>query len=295
MDNWEGGMRVHGLREDPQPLQAIRATIEYWVNPWTDPLLVETATNRAFDTLTAEEATQWGDPRAIVRGSMVNVDRAVNPTANPHFWKEVRQLSFDFAGADWPKVRGFYRLHGPLGDSQDSGLESWAWAAAAANWFRGLTVLLEAVQSGRTDQIREFAGIVPTWSDSPWDLHPPHGLVLPSPQFEASASHQEIHEAAWKTVIEATTAELGNVGFAPISADLSNPKRPAIAWGFSPDGAFQAALIQWYFEKLAHVDLSICEASDCDNIIPPNRSKWCSDACRWRVTKRVQRRQKQGS
>lgn len=277
--------------------EAIRAVIDYAVNPWTEPCLVEKPDPHGVDGLDTREAHEWRDARAIVRGSVADIGYALRPTDNSaQFWQELRRLSFAFSDNDWLAVRGFYRLYGPLGDVHETGVESWAWAAAATEWFRGLTVLVDAIENGRLGQLVDFKGVCPNWRGDPWNLHPPHGLILALPTLNDDVTDEERYLTAWVTVIEAVTAELGNIPLAPIYADLRHVKTPTVAWGFSPAGAFQAGFLQWYFKKLAHIDLPVCNASDCTNLVPPGRAKWCSDRCRERVKKqrRAERRGRVG-
>jgi hypothetical protein len=68
--------------------------------------------------------------------------------------------------------------------------------------------------------------------------------------------------------------------------DFSNNRFPKVTWAFEAKGAVEAAFLQWFFTEFSQIQPNMCAADDCSNLVPADRSRWCSERCRERMKKR---------
>lgn len=120
----------------------------------------------------------------------------------------------------------------------------------------------------------------------PWDA------IGGRPPIEAPVPYRlgiprDLYGALWQEVAACITVELQKIRLVPVSSERGN-----ISFAFFPQGAFHAGFLQWYFEELAGVDLQVCAADGCTNLVPPERSTYCSDRCMWRMQKQRHRSRK---
>ncbi|TEB14617.1 hypothetical protein Psfp_02758 [Pelotomaculum sp. FP] len=250
---------------------------------------------------------------------------------NPRFWREVRQLYFDFENQKWESINNFYQQYGRIGKTPDDRQFGGEWeiikdVQAWLNWFRVLTVMTEHAKTERLAPLWEMFGppreskdlqiiyfvnmakvTFPIFPDDP-----PQQLIQPineqptirySPKFDPRRSRMlwvtpqndvELLEATWQAVIDAVTDGLRPIKLVPNNTHTLSTKTPLITWGFLVDGALQAAFMQWFFQEIAHMNVTTCEADDCKNIVLPPRERFCSERCRQREKKRRQRQNKKG-
>lgn len=257
----------------------------------------------------------YGDERVI---SLVIGDRLSNVGTKRGTvgWQEVRQLAFAFDEEDWPTVQAFYAEHGPLGDPEClnmfSGIrERVGWAAAATEWFRTLTVLVEALQNDRTSQLWEQFGepreLTISHSDEPIYLAGPHPFG-DKPSFDycirwvpvrgekgrcfTPQNEAELYYATWQAVIQAVEHELARIHLTPIRRDYDDARHPQLHWGFAVEGALQEAFLDWFFRVFAPLKVRTCAASDCSNPVLAPRRTYCSPECRNRQKQRDHRERK---
>ena len=247
---------------------------------------------------------------------------------HPRFWEELRQLAFAFDDDDEERVRGFYQTYGELGrnpvasnpiTSQHD--ESWAWAKDVVSWFRMLVSLTEAVKEHKVGFLREY-GHEHTFTDRlraaalrgphfnyfepsykqwwrrgtpdyhiffPYDTIP--GGVLRD-VYVPPQDDEKLLSGTWKAITFAATEYLNMITLTPVVQDFSDTRSPRVAWGFQVAGAMDAAFLQWFFREFWKVEFDVCAASDCANLVPEGRRKWCSETCREREKKREDRRPK---
>lgn len=251
-------------------------------------------------------------------------DLPKNPTLNnPHFWKKVRQLYFDFEDKNWQAIRNFYFGYGKILSARfhKRDKEYISDIIGRLNWFRALTVMVEWAKSGKLAPLREMFGepreskhlqiiyfvnmkkvTFPILPDDPpqQEIQPISGLptIRYLPKFDPRRSKMvwvtpqndtELLAATWEAVTEAMTDMLQSILLFPDNKEHNTPRHPLITWGFLADGALQAAFLQWFFQEIAYINVTNCAADGCNNIVLPPRERFCSEKCRQREKKRRQR------
>ncbi|KAF1084856.1 hypothetical protein SPSYN_02026 [Sporotomaculum syntrophicum] len=250
---------------------------------------------------------------------------------NPRFWLEVRQLYFDFQDKKWERIESFYKKYGAIrrraGSQSKFHGESINDVLAWLNWFRVLTIMTEYAKNEKLAPLWEMFGpprdseingknqviyfvnmekvnfeILP--NDPPQQLiQPIHNQptirYIPTPhmsrnklEYHTPQNDDQLLAATWQAIIEAVTDGLRPIALVPTTDRSPSKKAPLILWGFQADGALQAAFLQWFFQEIAHMNITTCESNDCNNIVLPPREKFCSDRCRQREKKRRQRENK---
>ncbi len=131
---------------------------------------------------------------------------------------------------------------------------------------------------------------IPTWMHDGIRTVSPYTIDFP---VEPDGSDTPGHAEAWGAVTRAVTYELNSIALTPIVQDFSQSQQPDVLWGFKPNGALQAAFLQWYFKEFAHITMPICGVAECENLVPPNRRTYCSRTCQLREKKRRQRARQQ--
>jgi hypothetical protein len=108
---------------------------------------------------------------------------------------------------------------------------------------------------------------------------------------EASSEDVRVksYVGAWKEITRTVTRQLNSIELTPITQDFSRSDQPTVLWGFKPNGALQAAFLQWYFQEFAYVKMPICAADGCTGLVPPNRRSYCSPQCQWKMKQRRHR------
>ncbi|AOQ23855.1 hypothetical protein MTAT_04880 [Moorella thermoacetica] len=245
------------------------------------------------------------------------------PLENPHFWKEVRQLYFAFEQKDWQKIRLFYQTNGPLGlenprapdgtilDNHPPNRERISTCKRFLNWFRILTLMVKWAKTRNTAPLWDLFGpprkskdiltlsilFAEEWPwpaiwytpslDINWDTPINRDeLAWISPQ-----NDEQLIRAAWMAVVGAVTEMLR---FTPLLPMTVSEDPFVITWGFQCNGAFFAAFLQWFFQEIAYINVSTCQADGCNNLVIPPRDKYCSDRCKERMKKRRYRQRKKG-
>lgn len=212
----------------------------------------------------------------LVERKPLGMRELFNPAAmNPRFWREVRDLSFRFQEGDRAAVAAFYQQYGEFGCPADpsGGAERWDEVAAALDWFRSLTLLVEWVKQQKMGPLRELY-----WSARKESKN-------------GDPSDDNIRLAAWWAAVEAAQNFMQTI---PIIPGMQNVQEvsPAATFSFFARAALPAAFAQWFFQELASVNVTPCGAEGCRNPVLPPRRKFCSETCRQREKKRRQRRPK---
>lgn len=263
------------------PLKTICAAVSFIPAQWDDVFLDENQIIRPKKT-----------------ANLPLKDMLANPVGNdPRFWREVRQLYFVFEQGKIPV--DFYRQYGGILNSYEA--EQLEKVKKMLNWFRVLTLMVEWVKTGRLAPLWEMFGppreskeletiyfvgneLEPYIRFMPWFDSRRSKLVWYTPK-----NDDQLIQATWEAVTEAIAIYLRTAPLTPIKRDNNSTKMPLILWGFLARGALQAAFLQWFFQEVAHMNVSTCEARGCHNIVFPPREKFCSERCRQREKKYRQR------
>lgn len=281
-------------------MQSVLAQVEWTPRPWGQP---------AFD----------GDLILDVAPPGATPTVRTQPLRDGQFWKAVRQLDFAFQDGNTRRIADFYREYGRLLPVTPGAAER-AWNTALAKldtpdgplidaeaavevvsevrswltWFRMLTLVVEWVKRGRLEPLWEMVG-------KPRPLQDPILLAAASPAgpfLELPPILRRRRSGAWSP---ATDAELVRLTWTAATQAVAqflrltplvpayDSKPPRVFWRFRADGALQAAVLQWFFQEMAPVNVTTCEADGCNNPVLPPRERFCSETCRQRMKKRRQR------
>jgi len=120
---------------------------------------------------------------------------------------------------------------------------------------------------------------------SPW-ISTEAGEVL----FHTPKNDEQLLQATWEAVTNAVGKYLDGIRLAPIIQE--QPQSGLILWGFIAKGALQAAFLDWFFQEIAHMNVTTCQARGCQNIVLLPRKIFCSERCRQREKKSRQRHNK---
>lgn len=231
----------------------------------------------------------------------------------PRFWLDVRSMAFRFQDGDRIAIGNFYRRYGgffelPANTSEIA--ERWDEVAAALNWFRHLTLLVEWAKERRIGPLREVFESAQyerrnedgsPAKGSPLILYgyPTYIRFVPwltinikrqETLWRYPSTDDEFCIAAWQAAVNAAQRFMRNILILPHTQD-DHAFSPVATFTFYARGALQAAFLQWFFRELASVNVTPCEAKGCKNPVLPPRKRFCSETCRQREKKRRQRMQ----
>lgn len=221
------------------------------------------------------------------------------------FWKQVVNLDYAFQGGNWIRIAPFYaryggflepeaRLRGP-GDSE---IEPWSTCQDILSWLRRLTRLLAQIKGGRTAELQR-------WFNPGGDAPRSFPVVLSQPrghldghrlvfrgfrrresgargdvcEYSAPETDRDLLSAAWSTVDEAIAEEMARIPLHPVAYGRPLDSDVPIVWQFQCEGALRAAFLDWYFEEVVGFGPARCSATDCTNLVPPGRRKYCCRRC----------------
>lgn len=249
----------------------------------------------------------------LVRARNLRVDELWNPVdQEPGFWRAVRSMAFRFRDGDQGAVREFYQRYGAFGFPADRSerTERWDTVAGALDWFRVLTLLVEWVKQRKAEPLWElFRSAHPEEIDAegkPTERSSLYLLTgrapgLPPIRFvpwpflrrrqvfwSRPTTDEELYIDAWRAAVDTAGAYMRNVTIVPRTQD-HRAGSPAATFAFIAKGALQAAFLQWFFQEVAPMNVTTCEAEGCDNPVLPPRERFCSETCRQREKKRRQR------
>lgn len=227
-------------------------------------------------------------------------------------WQEVVSLAADSQGGDTEPIRRFCRKWGSLGYPRHQqpavvNMDPWGWCLAALRWFREATTLHILIQEGRTQALWERFGpprkidvfsseardaIFPRrrpfydWRDYVWRYDTPDVSIEKDGVqcWVTPRDDSDLYRVSISLLQKAVSLELQKIPLVPLYPH-SSQRLSSIAWGFYPEGAFHAALLQWFFQNLAGTELQTCAAANCDNPVHPPRKKYCSPQCEMRTRK----------
>lgn len=236
----------------------------------------------------------------------------------PNYWKVVRDKWYRaFEENKKNVIQGYYRMYGPLNVIPRKDLtfdqELWKLNEFALGWFNLLTCMTEWIKSWKTGPLWELYG-EPHLSDSPKiQLYPKEGQKRHNPFysiewrstspvsttqkitretlfFQTPKDDSQLLQAAWYTVIEEVKKLLNEIRLIPAERGEHNNRN--LTWQFLASGAFQAAFLQWYLQELSNFKVESCAKPGCENSVPQNRKKYCSERCYWAAAKQRHRAKK---
>ncbi|BDG59622.1 hypothetical protein [Caldinitratiruptor microaerophilus] len=246
----------------------------------------------------------------LVRPRYLRPEELWNPAdREPGFWRAVRSMAFRFRDGDQGAVREFYQRYGAFGFPADRSerTERWDTVATALDWFRVLTLIIEWVKQQKAGPLWDLFRSAPRRTDqepasvtlfpgpSAGVYHVPGIYFVPWPFVRRRqvywfhpSTDDELYIAAWRAAVDAVRGYMQKVVIVPRTQD-GRAGSPAVTFSFIAKGALQAAFLQWFFQEMAPVNVTKCEAEGCPNPVLPPRERFCSETCRQREKKRRQR------
>ncbi len=232
----------------------------------------------------------------------------------------MRQLSDDFDRHSKKAIRLFYAKYGRLGtfrlrshEFSSEREEDYRLIKHYLNWFREITGMVRDIKTRKTSRLWELfkegkqksvdehgniGELIYLWGDET-DIC----IRWPSwPRFNKDGSlyygypqnNDELLIAAREAVTDIVEDLFGSLVSLPIP-ERDRIVHPMATITIYPPGALAAAFLQWLFQEVSFMNLSICMAEDCDKPVPLPRKDYCSEKCRQRMKKRRQRMKKKES
>ena len=241
---------------------------------------------------------------------LLHYPQPFNPTElNKNFWKEVQQLFFHFQRNDKEKIRSFYARYGRVGafrhwhiEKTAEHEESYERVKKNLDWFRELTVIVRDIKERRPARLWELfnnaeheSGRYFLWgrdgerniSFAPWLQHTKEGI-----EFAGPSNDEELFIAAWQAITDSVQEAFHSLMSLPAPQSPVAPASPMTTLNIYPPGALAAGFLQWFFQEVAYMNLTICVADGCERPVLPPRKDYCTERCRQRMKKRRQRENK---
>ncbi len=216
------------------------------------------------------------------------------------FWKQVRQLHFALHDGRDGLVCDFLKRYGAIPGKEEEirgNTMPIRILEAALGYFAILVSLFDNTTKGSMGYVREVLGGNIS-SPLPWGISLPRNGFVPYLFFYDPPYHSDGHyrlpendgmlqEEVYRAILTAVEEWLRRIPWRIIT--LGAGKGPVHhAWGFQAGDWFQAAMLSWYLEKVACLDLCTC---GCGRPALPGR-KYASNQCADRHRKRQQRERK---
>lgn len=295
-----------------QQLGSIRAVIAHGPTLWPDVQFLD------VEQLPEHEKNEFGGvgipgERFVRVAPLVEWTESL-PCAESYparFWRELveewRPL-FQEPGRYQPGITNFYAMYGGV---TAFGVENWYESLEAARlaieWLATVANFVRLLKNGAYGFLRQWFDKPVSGQDPVYYFHetipgidgperlsfyytPSLVLGRQEVNYIQPRDDEELASRAWTAVMDAAWDRLQKITLSPVLADFSKRTDATILWGFEPQGALNAAFLQFFFEELSHVNLPKCGADDCRNLVPPGRRKWCSERCRDRVKKQKKRK-----